>query len=230
MMTRQVEEIHLVCRGGRNVKKISNKKFETGNWNINISHLKNGLTIALHNTRSEKSYMQGRYLRHRTVDGGRVAITCETLRSSLDWQGVGTGEKGYLWSDRKQRPKPESSHSLGKPTNGIPPSDKGYGIVRERKAACVYAFRFANKNIWKIGWALDVKRRLSDIRKHIPEQIFLGNWKEFSTIECVDQFCAYELERRVLGEFGNRNLRSRGEMVCASEKEFSAVWNSFSFS
>jgi hypothetical protein len=96
-------------------------KFRTGSWvvaenNVQKS-LKYGAYIALHESKPEASYRQGRLLGYRRTirdmladeNGGEtkteegIEFLVEDTGQSYLWIGEATGEKGYKWSSVSSR-------------------------------------------------------------------------------------------------------------------------------
>jgi hypothetical protein len=96
---RTVVGMHFVCRDDRNVMDDGNGVFVTGSWKVSPRHAETVEYVALHTSRSDPSYRQGRvvaYYRHpREQD--RFVLVASADDQPRDWQGDGTGEKGYLW-------------------------------------------------------------------------------------------------------------------------------------
>ena len=91
------------------------------------------------------------------------------------------------------------------------------------KPAVTYAFRFANKDVWKVGWTHDLKARLDDINKHVPHEALGGQcWKGWLIQEWASAQQAYDMEQRVLSECEGSS--KYGERVHCSEDLFQQLW------
>lgn len=81
-----------------NVKRLDEGHFESGFWKVDGKHTTTVKRIYLHQSRSERSYLQGEVIGIRPVlyQGSQrfVFVIMEDSRSG-DWEGNGTGEKGY---------------------------------------------------------------------------------------------------------------------------------------
>jgi hypothetical protein len=111
-----VEGYHFVCKRARGVTEDSAGKFRTGSWVVAESNVQKSLTqgayVALHESRPEISYRQGKLLGYRRAirdmlageNGGETKIEegieflVEETARSYSWVGEATGEKGYKWS------------------------------------------------------------------------------------------------------------------------------------
>lgn len=104
-----VSEFHFVCENDRGVTTDGEGFFWTGSWIVSedevIKSMKAGGKVALHSSRSDMSYRQGKILDYRKSDRDMVKkrnIGIEFLVAAddvaLPWAGDGTGEKGYKWS------------------------------------------------------------------------------------------------------------------------------------
>lgn len=111
-----VEGYHFVCKNARGVAEDIAGRFRTGSWVVAESNvqksLKYGAYIALHESRPDTSYRQGKLLGYsRTIrdmladeNGGETKIEegieflVEETMQPYSWVGDATGEKGYKWS------------------------------------------------------------------------------------------------------------------------------------
>lgn len=92
--------LHFVCRGGMNVRDLPDGTFETGVWVVADQHARTAEYVALHESKSERSYRQGRVLGFRAVDHEgrrRLVFRVAPDPKRLDWVGEGSGEKGYRY-------------------------------------------------------------------------------------------------------------------------------------
>jgi hypothetical protein len=111
-----VQGFHFVCKRDQGVSRDPDGTFWSGSWVVKKEHAAHGETIgaylALHETKSELSYLQG------IIKGWRMAprdqqYGAETVQTkdgiefqvaptftSLPWKGDGAGEKGYWYGER----------------------------------------------------------------------------------------------------------------------------------
>src|SRR5262249_5377337 len=106
--------LHFVCQRGRGVTANGDGTLWTGTWVVSKEHAAHGAKIgayvALHESKSEPSYLQGKIKdsrnakREREYAEGRPARTengidflLEPTTQSYTWSGDGAGEKGYVW-------------------------------------------------------------------------------------------------------------------------------------
>ncbi|MCJ8145084.1 hypothetical protein MKI84_19345 [Ancylobacter sp. A5.8] len=111
-----VSQFHFVCEGGRGVTSDGEGFFWTGSWIVPeeevIKSMRAGAKLALHNSRSEASYRQGKILDYRKTPQDVIKkrnVGIEFLVAAddvaLSWSGDGTGEKGYKWASDAQNNK-----------------------------------------------------------------------------------------------------------------------------
>lgn len=107
-----VSEFHFVCENDRGVSTDGEGFFWTGSWVVPedeiIKSMQAGGKLALHSSRADMSYRQGKILDYRKSDGDTAKkrnIGFEFLVAADDvplaWSGDGTGEKGYRWGSSK---------------------------------------------------------------------------------------------------------------------------------
>jgi hypothetical protein len=107
---------HFVCERGRGVTEAGSGRFSSGSWVVAEANVPKsiqvGAYLALHESKKEKSYRQGRVVDFRRsprdmvsqtdtgappqVDEG-IEFLVEETGSAYDWFGSGSGEKGYRW-------------------------------------------------------------------------------------------------------------------------------------
>ncbi len=112
-----VTEIHVVCkRAGPNgeplnVRDLTSSHFVSGKWVIAKKHLQPGVLFALHKSRADKSFMQGTIEDIESVNGSRVEVLVRRTAQSVEWEGNGTGEKGYK-HDSGNLPIPQAAQGF----------------------------------------------------------------------------------------------------------------------
>jgi hypothetical protein len=110
-----VDGYHFVCKGARGVVDDEHGRFRTGSWVVAVSNversLKFGAYVALHESRLERSYRQGKLVGYRLAprdmlsdEDGEVQtkegieFLVEETAQPYSWVGEAAGEKGYKWS------------------------------------------------------------------------------------------------------------------------------------
>jgi len=100
----RVIELHYVCDDWKNVKSLGEEIFISGDWVISKGHLSadkiaKGIKFALHQSRSELSYLQGEIIDwEKSPDHEkRVIFKFKFTNTPMKWEGHATGERGYLW-------------------------------------------------------------------------------------------------------------------------------------
>ncbi len=109
-------------------------------------------------------------------------------------------------------------------TMGPIPSSFTTTVIKDTfKEASTYAFRFAAKNVWKIGWAHDTVERLRDLNTHVPSEVLDNQrWGGGWTQKWASAEQAYAMEQRVLAMFGED--RKYGERVHCTQEQIESAW------
>lgn len=109
---RHIVELHYHCPNRLNLKEVEGGRFRSGNWVIAEQHcdpaIQHGAILALHTSRSAKSFFQGKVVAWETappekgpndLELHRAIFVVEPTSDPLEWVGDATGERGYKWSD-----------------------------------------------------------------------------------------------------------------------------------
>jgi hypothetical protein len=124
--TAVVTGYHFVCQRDRGVILDGDDQFWSGSWvvaEINVrASISYGAYLALHESKADESYRQGQILDYRrsprdmlsqTDEGSKTEEGIEFLvRSTKEpyvWEGAGSGEKGYRWTNMVATPTAESA-------------------------------------------------------------------------------------------------------------------------
>lgn len=94
----KVERLHFVCRDNLNVTEGAGGTFVSGYWKVSAKTAEEAEYLFLHQSRGQASYRQGKVIGAKRVDYGgavRYVFTVKDSDGSADWEGNGTGEKGY---------------------------------------------------------------------------------------------------------------------------------------
>ena len=108
------------------------------------------------------------------------------------------------------------------PTRGPTPTSASYGVRTTQKAAFTYCFRFGAHDVWKIGWADDVRERLREVNRHVPNEVTGTAWTVALHQGWDDQRRAHQMEQRLF-ELLER-FRTTGERVSCPQKELQRAW------
>jgi hypothetical protein len=109
-----VSEYHFVCAKDRGVLAAGPGRFWSGAWIVDEANVKKsiefGAHLALHETKAEPSYRQGKVIDYRRgardmidKDNEGIEFLVEETDQSFKWQGGGSGEKGYKWEELRRR-------------------------------------------------------------------------------------------------------------------------------
>jgi T5orf172 domain-containing protein len=105
-----------------------------------------------------------------------------------------------------------------RPTTGPTPSSWTGATGRDvNRTAFTYSLRFGSLNIWKIGYAIDVKERLKQVNWHIPPEAVPERWGIKFQQQWSSEPDAYAMEQRVLKVLSNH--RTEGERVSCTESD-----------
>ncbi|MCT7966817.1 hypothetical protein NG799_10775 [Laspinema sp. D1] len=101
-MPRKLLGIHLICRDGLNVQELGRGRFKSGYWSrISEQSASSAEYLALHNQKNLPSYKQGIIESYERLndDENRIIFYVKATPEPREWVGLGTGEKGYSWSE-----------------------------------------------------------------------------------------------------------------------------------
>lgn len=111
----------------------------------------------------------------------------------------------------------------GVPTIGVVPTawqSKQQRILGD--ASVTYALQFSKFDCWKIGWTTDLRKRLSEINRHIPVEVLKHEWKPVLQQKWPDENLAFEMEQRVLNALEKH--RTIGERLHCRKQELESAW------
>ena len=117
----------------------------------------------------------------------------------------------------------EQRRQVGVPTLGPKPSSYEASFRREDGAASTYIFRFARSNIWKIGYAGHVSKRLDHVNQHVPLELLGEGWEIARSARWPSQSIAYGMEQALLGLLSAE--RTMFERVNCAEERIFAAWD-----
>ena len=109
-----VSEYHFVCAKDRGVTPAGPGKFWSGTWVVAQENVEKslafGASLALHESKSDVSYRQGKIVEFRRgsrdiidKENEGIEFLVEETASPLEWVGGGSGEKGYKWEEILKR-------------------------------------------------------------------------------------------------------------------------------
>jgi hypothetical protein len=123
---------HFVCARDRGVSPAEPGRFWSGSWVVAESNVRKSLKydsyLALHETKADVSYRQGKILNYRRSPrdmlptdapgaGSRreegIEFLVQETNEPYAWVGTGAGEKGYRWTKIVSAPKVEPGVSEG---------------------------------------------------------------------------------------------------------------------
>ncbi|HEV7414646.1 MAG TPA: hypothetical protein VGN98_00705 [Tianweitania sediminis] len=94
---------HFVCEKDHGVIDLGDGRFWSGTWTVSDADvdksLDAGAYLALHETKSQPSYRQGKIVGYRKAPGDDegVEFLVESQPKARAWVGAGSGDKGYKW-------------------------------------------------------------------------------------------------------------------------------------
>lgn len=183
-----------------------------------------------------------RFARHELANGGAlisvdgrwkllhpedaVLLSADDMRS-MRRQNLRDRRLGHEESAPDGKPllsvgdRARSSLQSGPTTGPIPSSWEGL-VTRTHGPAYTYALRFEESDVWKIGHASNLEKRLREVNQHIPIELLGRQW-----ISVFDRFwpsslLAYEMEQEVLRALTvDRTLYER---VCCDREKIQHAW------
>jgi hypothetical protein len=126
---------HFVCARDRGVTLVDQGRFWSGSWVVAEANVRASLKyesyLALHESKSDRSYRQGKLLDYRrsardmlpnesagtetkTEEG--IEFFVQETSEPYDWIGAGAGEKGYRWTEVAVLHSSEPEKSEPEPT------------------------------------------------------------------------------------------------------------------
>lgn len=93
---------HFVCEKDHGVIDLGDGRFWTGTWDVTQANvdqsLDAGAYLALHETKAQQSYRQGKIVGYRMAPGDDgVEFLVDTQPKSRSWAGAGSGDTGLKW-------------------------------------------------------------------------------------------------------------------------------------
>lgn len=117
-----------------------------------------------------------------------------------------------------------SSQTDASPTTGPLPSPWTATVEHSVTApAWTYAFRFGERQVWKVGHAEDVDERLAEIKKHVPDEVLGEQWKPALHHRWKNAIYAWEMEQKIFDLLAAK--RTVGERIKCSQRELENAWS-----
>lgn len=93
---------HFVCEKDHGVIDLGDGRFWSGSWDVADANVDDSLSVgaylALHETRAQPSYRQGKVVGFRKAQqDDSVEFLVESQPKARAWVGAGAGDKGYKW-------------------------------------------------------------------------------------------------------------------------------------
>jgi hypothetical protein len=111
------------------------------------------------------------------------------------------------------------------PTTGPQPTSWSGTVSRNAKQpAITYALQFGNRNVWKIGHAVDVDARLTVVNTHVPHEVLGEHWHIVLQHPWPTESTAHSMEQALLKAL--RTKTSVGERVICTRKRLEGAWSS----
>ncbi|WP_417676014.1 hypothetical protein [Roseibium sp.] len=95
-------------------------------------------------------------------------------------------------------------------------------VTRESGPATTYVFRFGASDVWKVGFAADVEKRLWQINQHVPIELLSEEWKVAKRISWSSADLAYAMEQQVLLRLAR--YRTMFERVRCCDEILDSAW------
>jgi hypothetical protein len=107
-------------------------------------------------------------------------------------------------------------------TTGPRPTEWVSEARRANGPADTYALRFGNTDLWKVGFASDVRSRVAAINRHIPVELIDDRWELVGACHWPSQLAAYAMEQEVLTILAAE--RTIFERVRCSHDRLTSAW------
>jgi hypothetical protein len=154
---------------------------------------------------------------------GRWELTPDGWNAQLDLESARRLARRSEW---KVRPSRRSEAATGAiieaegrpagPTKGPSPTAWRGTVERENSGpASTYIMRFGDSQVWKIGYASNVTKRLAELNRHIPFEVLKVRWQLAHEKRWPSVQEAFDMEQSVLRVLSAS--RTTGERVQCSE-------------
>lgn len=107
-------------------------------------------------------------------------------------------------------------------TTGPIPSEFSRIVSQVDGPAFTYIFRFANSDIWKIGYASDLAKRVAQVNQHVPIEILDQRWTRKLETLWPSKIWAYHMEQEILTILSME--RTAYERVLCPENRLLDAW------
>jgi hypothetical protein len=110
------------------------------------------------------------------------------------------------------------------PTKGPKPVAWSGRVVRDNlQAAVTYILQWGDTDVWKVGHAIDIEKRVSQVNKHVPVEVLGISWRLAMTEAWPNSVLAHEMEQEVLRLVDRSS--SPGERLRCSENVLLRAWS-----
>ncbi|MBF0678424.1 MAG: hypothetical protein IR164_05720 [Devosia sp.] len=111
-----------------------------------------------------------------------------------------------------------------RPTTGPRPGEGGtFEVTRITSGDhWTYGLRYGKRDVWKIGYSVDVNGRVESINQHIPIELGIEAWTPVYRQKMQSAGAAYRMEQRVLELLAAK--RSGFERVRCTQSELQTAW------
>jgi hypothetical protein len=112
---------------------------------------------------------------------------------------------------------------ISRPTTGPSPTDWSRNVTRTSgESASTYVARFGERDVWKIGFAGSIEKRLNELNRHVPSEVLAEQWRIYNSYAWPNAVLAYRMEQAVLAALSQH--RTTGERLHCRGAEIDAVW------
>jgi hypothetical protein len=111
-----------------------------------------------------------------------------------------------------------------RPTTGPRPGEGGTFEVTRTTGGdhWTYGLRYGMRDVWKVGYSVDVDQRVESINQHIPVELGIEAWTAVYRQKMKSADAAYKMEQRVLELLAAK--RSGFERVRCTQAELQTAW------
>ena len=109
------------------------------------------------------------------------------------------------------------------PTTGPKPVAWSGRVTRDNlQPAVTYIMQWGETEVWKVGHAIDIEKRISQVNKHIPVEVLQVSWSVLATHQWENCVFANAMEQEVFRILDPN--RSMGERLRCTEEALGQAW------
>jgi len=107
-------------------------------------------------------------------------------------------------------------------SKGPVPSDRQGGGYQVGQVSYTYVVRFGKSQCFKVGYTIDLNRRLGELNAHVPFELLEQKWQPYLSEQHVNEELAHEMEQRVLDALPKESIT--GERFVLDSGDLDVFW------